>query len=92
MLAHVLIAYAKADFSAGDQSVVDALLALIDHSCVALPPASLILDLGCGPGNISELLASCWPLSDVIGIDGASCMISVANQRRSTRKPAVPIA
>ena len=84
-----VIAYAEADFSAGDQSVLEGLLALIDHSCVTLPPGSLILDLGCGPGNISERLASCWPLSDVIGIDGASAMISVANQRLFTRKPAI---
>ena len=44
-----VIAYAEADFSAGDQSVLEGLLSLIDSSCVTLPPASLILDLGCGP-------------------------------------------
>lgn len=76
-----VIAYAEADFSAGDDSVVESLLELISNSCITLPSASLILDLGCGPGNISELLASCFPSSDVIGIDGASSMISMANQR-----------
>ncbi|MDC0320028.1 hypothetical protein OAL34_02700 [Synechococcus sp. AH-551-G03] len=43
-----VLAYAEADFSAGDQSVLEGLLALIDHSCVTLPLDSLILDLGCG--------------------------------------------
>ena len=82
-----VIAYAEADFSAGDDSVIESLLKLIANSCITLPPASLILDLGCGPGNISELLASCFPSSDVIGIDGAFSMISMANQRLFAKRP-----
>ena len=84
-----VIAYAEADFSCGDHSVIERLLELIDHFCSTLPPGSLILDLGCGPGNISERLAAGWPLSDVIGIDGASSMISMANQKLFSRRPAV---
>ena len=83
-----VIAYAEADFSAGDDSVMESLFKLINHFRCALPPASLILDLGCGPGNITERLASCWPLSDVIGLDGATSMISIANQRLFARSPA----
>ena len=49
-----VIAYAEADFSAGDDSVMESLFKLINHLHCALPPASLILDLGCGPGNITE--------------------------------------
>ncbi|MEJ6584295.1 MAG: class I SAM-dependent methyltransferase [Synechococcus sp. ChBW.bin.23] len=84
-----VIAYAEADFSASDYSVIEGLLELIASSCSTLPPASLILDLGCGPGNISERLASCWPSSDVIGIDGAPSMISMANQRLFACRPPI---
>ena len=84
-----VIAYSEADFSSGDQYVIERLLKLIDHFSSTLPPGSLILDLGCGPGNISERLAVCWPLSDVIGIDGAPSMISMANQKLFGRRPAV---
>ena len=84
-----VIAYAEADFSSGDHSFVERLLELIDHFCSTLPPGSLILDLGCGPGNISERLAACLPLSEVIGIDGASSMISMANQKLFCRRPAI---
>ena len=84
-----VIAYAEADFSSGDHSFVERLLELIAHFCSTLPPGSLILDLGCGPGNISERLAACLPLSEVIGIDGASSMISMANQKLFCRRPAI---
>ena len=84
-----VIAYAVADFSSGEHSFVERLLDLIAQFCSPLPPGSLILDLGCGPGNISERLAACLPLSEVIGIDGASSMISMANQKLFCRRPAI---
>ncbi len=84
-----VIAYANADFSSGDDSVIERLSDLIDQSRVTLTEASLILDLGCGPGNISERLAVRWPLSSVIGLDGASSMIDIANQRLHRLRPAI---
>ena len=35
----------------------------------------LIVDLGCGPGNISQKLAIKWPNTEVVGIDGSKEMI-----------------
>ena len=84
-----VIAYADADFSSSDQSVIERLSELMDQSCTVLPANSLILDLGCGPGNISERLAAHWPLSDVIGLDGAPSMIGIANQRLTCLRPTI---
>ena len=84
-----VIAYSDADFSCGDHSVVERLSQLMEQALPVLPEAALILDLGCGPGNISERLAVRWPLSNVIGLDGASSMIGMANQRLSDLCPAI---
>ena len=84
-----VIAYSDADFSCGDHSVIERLSQLMEQALPVLPEAALILDLGCGPGNISERLAVRWPLSNVIGLDGASSMIGMANQRLSDVCPAI---
>ena len=84
-----VIAYADADFSCGDHSVIERLSELKEQALSVPPEAGLILDLGCGPGNISERLAVRWPLSNVIGLDGASSMIGIANQRLSDLCPAI---
>jgi 2-polyprenyl-3-methyl-5-hydroxy-6-metoxy-1,4-benzoquinol methylase len=84
-----VLAYANADFSSGDHSVIERLSELIEQSCHAFPAAPLILDLGCGPGNISERLAVRWPLCDVIGVDGAPSMIDTANQRLTGFNPSI---
>lgn len=69
-------AYAEADFSAGDQAVVERIAALF--------PAGLgprVADLGCGPGNISFRLADRFAQSAVLGLDGAAAMLAVAGAR-----------
>ena len=66
------LAYASADFSAGDQALIDRVQALF--------PAGLgecIADLGCGPGNISFRLARHFSDADVVGYDGASVMLAL---------------
>jgi trans-aconitate 2-methyltransferase len=37
-----------------------------------------VVDLGCGPGNLTALLAQRWPEADVLGIDSSEEMITVA--------------
>lgn len=39
-----------------------------------------ILNLGCGPCDISFRFASCFPQARVIGIDGSHAMINLANK------------
>ena len=75
------LAYAAADFAASDQAMVDALLARYGSE---LGPA--VVDLGCGPGNITfllaEALASRDPAATVLGVDGAAAMLAIAEERR----------
>ncbi|MEX0589111.1 MAG: class I SAM-dependent methyltransferase [Cyanobium sp.] len=69
-------AYAEADFGASDQAMVERLFTLCGGDLGAR-----LVDLGCGPGNISLRLARRWPLATVLGIDGAPRMLAVARQR-----------
>jgi len=74
------LAYASADFSATDQ-------ALIERLCVLFPDGlgMELLDLGCGPGNISFRLAERFDGAHVLGIDGAPAMLALAEQALAQR-------
>jgi len=39
-----------------------------------------VVDLGCGPGNLTASLAVRWPQSEVLGIDSSAEMIAAARQ------------
>jgi trans-aconitate 2-methyltransferase len=49
----------------------------------ALPAidAHSVVDLGCGPGNSTEVLAACYPQANISGIDSSSDMIEAARRR-----------
>lgn len=51
----------------------------------APPPHGRILDLGCGPGNISFRLAAALPGAAVLGIDGAAAMLELAEHQRQAQ-------
>ena len=60
-----------------------------------------IYDLGCGPGNITRLLAERWPDARVTGIDSSADMLAKARQEaprsskptsRIGRRPRRPIS
>ena len=74
-------AYAAADFSLSDDSFITKIATTVKSTGKSLADNDLILDLGCGPGNISERLASRWQSSKVLGIDGSSEMLSIARNR-----------
>jgi trans-aconitate 2-methyltransferase len=45
---------------------------------VALRSPARIVDLGCGPGNATALLAARWPDADLVGVDSAPAMLETA--------------
>jgi trans-aconitate 2-methyltransferase len=48
---------------------------------VPLVEAHTVVDIGCGPGNSTELLAKRWPNANVIGIDTSADMLRQARER-----------
>ncbi|RZL62799.1 MAG: trans-aconitate 2-methyltransferase [Variovorax sp.] len=48
---------------------------------VPLTAATRVVDLGCGPGNSTELLVQRFPGADVLGIDNSEAMLVSARER-----------
>jgi SAM-dependent methyltransferase len=69
-------AYAAANFAAGDQALIERLAVLFPQGL-----GERLVDLGCGPGNISFRLAERYSGAAVLGIDGAAAMLAPALQR-----------
>jgi 2-polyprenyl-3-methyl-5-hydroxy-6-metoxy-1,4-benzoquinol methylase len=70
-------AYAAANFSGSDNELIEFISAQFPNGL-----GEHIIDLGCGPGNITELAAKRWSHAHVLGIDGAPRMLEVAEYRR----------
>jgi len=45
---------------------------------IAMPDPRRIFDLGCGPGNSTQLLRTRWPSAAITGIDGSAAMLAQA--------------
>jgi trans-aconitate 2-methyltransferase len=50
-------------------------------SRVALRAPQMIVDLGCGPGNSTQLLAERWPDAEILGVDNSESMLESARKR-----------
>ena len=72
-------AYAAADFSAAHSRIVDVFSTCFPGEDIA----GHILDLGCGPGDISFRFAARFPGCSVTGVDGSKAMIRLANARKA---------
>ncbi|WP_341677683.1 trans-aconitate 2-methyltransferase [Niveibacterium sp. SC-1] len=48
---------------------------------IPLDSPRCVVDLGCGPGNSTELLLQRFPAADVIGVDNAPDMLAAARKR-----------
>ena len=70
-----VISYDEADFSKGEVNLINQINHYLLRNNISLNEEDLIVDLGCGPGNISEKLAIKWPNTEVVGIDGSKEMI-----------------
>lgn len=75
-------AYAAADFSSGDRAVLERVDALLGPRGEGDGEGLSVVDLGCGPGNITFRLARRWPAGRVLGIDGSAAMLAIAERRR----------
>jgi trans-aconitate 2-methyltransferase len=42
-----------------------------------------VFDLGCGPGQVTRLLAARWPAAHVTGVDGSAAMLEAARREPS---------
>lgn len=73
-------AYANANFEQADQSFIDTYKRLFPNTATE----GVILDLGCGPGNISFRLIKELPNTRLIGVDGSEEMIKYANIKKNT--------
>ena len=79
-------AYAAADFSSSDASFVNRLASLTREYELSPTPCNLLVDLGCGPGKVTEQLARRWPNWTVLGIDGSTAMLNLAVERRDSSR------
>ena len=70
-----VISYDEADFSEGEVNLIKQINHYLLRKNISLSEKDLIVDLGCGPGNISQKLAIEWPNTEVVGIDGSKEMI-----------------
>jgi trans-aconitate methyltransferase len=69
-------AYSEADFSDSHQAVVE-------HFAERFPDfvAGTVIDLACGPGDVTTRLARAYPKATFFGIDGAEAMIAFGRAR-----------
>ena len=83
-----VISYAKADFSEGENNLINQINYFLSKNDISLDEKDLIVDLGCGPGNISEKLSIKWPKATVVAIDGSKEMIRIAelNKKSSSNR------
>ena len=78
--------YSEADFSKGEIKFIRLIKNYLKKNNIHLTHNDLIVDLGCGPGNISERLSKEWPKTSVLGIDGSKEMIHKAKIRKNLQE------
>ena len=69
-------AYAEADFSEPNRRFLE----LYRERFPAPPAGAAVLDIGCGPGDITLRLARAWPEAEITGLDGAQRMLDLAER------------
>ena len=72
-----VLAYAEADFEAPNSHFIS----LLEAFPVGRAVEGYVLDLGCGPGDITFRLADLFPDCIIHGVDGSDAMLRYAKQR-----------
>lgn len=75
-------AYAAADFDAPHGALMEQLRACFPD----FEPTGSVLDLGCGPADITMRLARLYPRAPIHGLDGAPAMLDAARRRIAREK------
>ncbi len=78
------LAYAREDFSEPNALFVEQFMALQGPSF-----EGRMLDLGCGPADISLRLARAFPKARIDALDGSEAMLAFAREAREASEPAV---
>lgn len=71
-------AYSEADFSQPHQAFVDAFVARFAH---LTDRAVTVVDLGCGPADVTVRFARALLRAHVVGVDAAAPMLALARER-----------
>jgi len=71
-------AYAEADFSAPH----DRFIALFREQFPGLEPQGCVLDLGCGPGDVTRRFAHAFPACNLHGVDAAATMLRLVEEQQ----------
>ncbi|HEY4220316.1 MAG TPA: class I SAM-dependent methyltransferase [Myxococcota bacterium] len=75
-------AYSEANFAEPHDRYVELLAAaLADHGLPAADVAGPILDLGCGPADITVRTARRFPMATLHGVDGSAAMLTYGKAR-----------
>ncbi len=77
-------AYANADFEEPHARVIELFDSVFPGAVIKGP----MLDLGCGPGDVTFRFARRFPEISIIGIDGSAAMIDLANKRKDDERNA----
>lgn len=74
-----VLAYAMADFDAPHSRLLE-----LFQEEFPEPLGGDVLDLGCGPGDISNRFAQAYPQVRVLGVDGSAEMLAMAEKLRQS--------
>jgi ubiquinone/menaquinone biosynthesis C-methylase UbiE len=75
-------AYSEADFTDSHQAVVAHFTERFPEFATLAAPT--VIDLACGPADVTTRLARAFPNANFVGVDGAEAMIALGRERVAT--------
>jgi trans-aconitate 2-methyltransferase len=59
---------------------------------IGAPEPGYVADLGCGPGNLTQVLARRWPGAEIVGVDNSAEMIAASASAADDGRPRFELA